>query len=81
VLGSRGSVIQLFKNQLKNKKFTITDYRMSRFWITIERAANFIIKSTIEMQGSETFIPYMPSAKITTLAYLQILNLGCFPPE
>lgn len=65
VLGSRGSIVPLFRKQYKeNKKVTITDPRMTRFWITLERVAKFIIQSIEDMHGSEIFIPKMPSASI-----------------
>ena len=69
VLGSRGSVVRLFSDLVKNRKsLTITDYEMTRFWITLEQAAKFILKSISEMAGGEIFIPDMPSMKVKDLA-------------
>jgi len=65
VLGSRGSVVPLFKKQYaKNKKVTVTDPRMTRFWITLNQVAKFIIQNIEEMHGREIFIPKMGSASI-----------------
>ena len=67
VLGSRGSVLQLFKKIINDKKSThlpITDGNMTRFWITLNEAADFVIKSLKSMKGGETFIPKIPSMSI-----------------
>ena len=70
VLGSRGSVVPLFKKQYaKNKTVTVTDPKMTRFWITLNQVAKFIIRSIEDMAGGEIFIPKMPSASI-----LDIMN-------
>lgn len=69
VLGSRGSVIPLFKEQVaKNGHVTITDKRMTRFWISLEEVAHFVIDRCMEAQGGEIFVPKMPSCKIMDLA-------------
>jgi UDP-N-acetylglucosamine 4,6-dehydratase len=70
VVGSRGSVVPLFNQYIKNKsKFLpITDSDMTRFWITIEEGVKFVIKSFERMIGGEVFIPIIPSVKITSLA-------------
>lgn len=68
VVGSRGSIIPLFKKQRATKTITITDKRMTRFWITLEQGVEFVIKSIDIMQGGEVFIPKIPSMKITDLA-------------
>lgn len=68
VLGSRGSVIPLFRKQFdETGAVTITDPTMTRFWISLKQVANFILQSIEEMQGSEIFVPKMPSAHITTI--------------
>jgi UDP-N-acetylglucosamine 4,6-dehydratase len=65
VLGSRGSVIPLFRYQIENdNKVTLTDERMTRFWILLEEVAKFLLKSIIEMKGGEIFVPKMPSASM-----------------
>ena len=68
VMGSRGSVIPLFLEQQKTGKFTITDPRMTRFWITLDEAVNFVLKNFQRMQGGEIFISKIPSMKIVDLA-------------
>lgn len=68
VIGSRGSVIPLFRKQAKTGVLKITDYEMTRFWINIDKVANFIIKRINSMDGQEIFVPVMPSAKIIDLA-------------
>jgi UDP-N-acetylglucosamine 4,6-dehydratase (inverting) len=68
VVGSRGSVIPLFKKQRENGQITITDRRMTRFWITLEQGARFVIGSLSLMKGGEIFIPKIPSMTVTDLA-------------
>lgn len=68
VVGSRGSVIPLFTDQKKTGTITITDERMTRFWLTLEQGVQFVIKSTEKMRGGEIFIPKIPSMKVTDLA-------------
>jgi UDP-N-acetylglucosamine 4,6-dehydratase len=70
VVGSRGSVVPLFRGLLASGKreLPITDARMTRFWITLEQGAAFVLKSLERMQGGETFVPKIPSARITDLA-------------
>lgn len=68
VVGSRGSIVPLFLEQRKNAKITITDKRMTRFWITLERGVRFVIDCIERMRGGEVFIPKIPSMKVTDLA-------------
>ena len=68
VLGSRGSVVPLFREQAKRGLLTITDERMTRFWISLEQSVRFVSKSLASMQGGEIFVPKIPSMKITDLA-------------
>lgn len=70
VAGSRGSVIPFFDN-LINKgeiKLPITDFRMTRFWISLEEGVKLVIKALEEARGGETFISKIPSFKVTDLA-------------
>ena len=70
VIGSRGSIIPHWLDML-NKGATslpITDPKMTRFWITLEQATNFVINSLSYMQGGEIFVPKIPSMKIIDLA-------------
>jgi UDP-N-acetylglucosamine 4,6-dehydratase/5-epimerase len=69
VAGSRGSVIPLFKKLVaEGKPLPITHPKMTRFWITIEAAVDFVIQRLDSMWGGEVFIPRMPSFRITDLA-------------
>lgn len=68
VVGSRGSVIPLFKEQRKTGRITITDKRMTRFWITLEQGVRFVIRCAEHMHGGEVFVPKIPSMRITDLA-------------
>lgn len=81
VAGSRGSVIPFFNNIIKNggKELPITDYRMTRFWISLTQGVELVIKALKEAKGGETFISKIPSFKITDLA--QAMLPGCEMPE
>ena len=68
VLGSRGSVVPLFLKQKETGALTITHKNMTRFWITLPQAAQFVLMCINEMQGGEIFIPKLPSIKIIDLA-------------
>jgi UDP-N-acetylglucosamine 4,6-dehydratase len=68
VIGSRGSVIPLFLQQKRTGRITITDERMTRFWITLDQAVDLVLKGLSHMQGGEIFIPIVPSMKIMHLA-------------
>jgi UDP-N-acetylglucosamine 4,6-dehydratase len=70
VLGSRGSVVPLFERLIREKadSLPITDPRMTRFWITLEQGVAFVLQSLERMRGGETFVPKIPSARITDLA-------------
>ena len=81
VAGSRGSVIPFFHNIIKNggTELPITDYRMTRFWISLQQGVELVIKALEEAKGGETFISKIPSFKITDLA--QAMMPGCDMPE
>lgn len=69
VMGSRGSVIPFFRKlAAEGKSLPITDFRMTRFFITLPQAVQFVVDSFEEMQGGELFVPRIPSMKITDLA-------------
>jgi len=68
VLGSRGSVVQLFQEQRKTGTVTITDERMTRFWITLTRSVEFVLESMADMVGGEVFVPKLPSMRVVDLA-------------
>ena len=68
VMGSRGSVIPLFRQLAdEGKPLPVTDTRMTRFWITLPQAVQFVIDSFDRMQGGELFVPRIPSMRILDL--------------
>lgn len=81
VAGSRGSVIPFFRELAVRgeRALPITDYRMTRFWISLEEGVQLVIKALAEARGGETFISKIPSFKITDLA--QAILPGCEMPE
>lgn len=70
VAGSRGSVIPFFKNLVDGgaTELPITDFRMTRFWISLEEGIQLVVKALAEAQGGETFISKIPSFRVTDLA-------------
>jgi UDP-N-acetylglucosamine 4,6-dehydratase len=68
VVGSRGSVIPVFLEQRAGGKLTVTDERMTRFWLTLEQGVEFVIDSIGRMKGGEVFIPRIPSMGLMDLA-------------
>ena len=68
VVGSRGSVIPVFLKQRDQKKLTITDSRMTRFWLTLDQGVRFVIRCIEQMQGGEVFVPKIPSMKVVDIA-------------
>jgi UDP-N-acetylglucosamine 4,6-dehydratase len=68
VVGSRGSVIPIFIQQRQNGVLTITDPRMTRFWLTLDQGVRFVIHCIQQMRGGEVFVPKIPSTYITDLA-------------
>lgn len=70
VVGSRGSVVPFFRKLLAEGKTTlpITDYRMTRFWITLQQGVDFVIKNFSRMKGGEIFVPKIPSVTMLDLA-------------
>ena len=69
VMGSRGSVIPFFREiAAQGEPLPVTDLRMTRFWISIESAVDFIIDSLEMMSGGELYVPIIPSMRIIDLA-------------
>ena len=68
VVGSRGSVVPTFYRLRSTGRLTVTDDRMSRFWITLEQGVRFVIRCIEEMHGGEVFVPKIPSTTIIDLA-------------
>lgn len=86
VVGSRGSVVPLFIQQREKGEITLTDERMTRFWISLEQGVRFVIRCIEDMQGGEVFVPKIPSMKMTDLAKAiapeaKIRNIGIRPGE
>ncbi len=77
VLASRGSIIPLWKKLISDgvKELPITDPRMTRFWITLDQAVDFVIQSLPRARGGEVFVPKIPSMKIVDLATAIAPNL------
>jgi UDP-N-acetylglucosamine 4,6-dehydratase len=87
VMGSRGSVIPFFLDLIRaGKPLPITDRRMTRFWISLEHAVDFVLDSFKMMQGGELYVPRIPSMKIVDLAYalaedINLIEIGIRPGE
>jgi UDP-N-acetylglucosamine 4,6-dehydratase len=75
VVGTRGSVISVFLEQRKSNKITITDPRMTRFWITLDHSVKFVIRCLDNMHGGEIFVPKIASMKLLDLA--ESIAAGC----
>ena len=86
VMGSRGSVIPLFIEQLKKNKFTITNKSMTRFMITLEQGVDLVWKVFRDMNGGEIYVKKIPSMNITDIAKAissktKIKTIGIRPGE
>ncbi|MHB8132820.1 MAG: UDP-N-acetylglucosamine 4,6-dehydratase (inverting) [Anaerolineaceae bacterium] len=68
VVGSRGSVVPVFLRQRDAGEVTVTDERMTRFWISLEQGVRFVIRCIEQMSGGEVFVPKIPSMTILDLA-------------
>jgi UDP-N-acetylglucosamine 4,6-dehydratase len=67
VVGSRGSVIPVFLQQRAGGKVTVTDERMTRFWLSLEQGVRFVLRCIDQMQGGEVFVPKLPSTTLIDL--------------
>ena len=87
VMGSRGSVIPHFQSLAKQgKPITVTDKRMTRFWISLNEAVKFVLDSFEVMKGGELYVPKIPSMRIIDLAKAiapegEIVEIGVRPGE
>ncbi len=86
VLGSRGSVVPIFAQQKESGVLTVTDPRMTRFWITLEQGVKFVLQCIESMKGGEVFVPKIPTMSLTGLAQAmapgcQIKEIGIRPGE
>ncbi|GIP49469.1 UDP-N-acetylglucosamine 4,6-dehydratase [compost metagenome] len=76
VLGTNGSVIHLFKQQIREKKVRITDMEMTRFFLTMPEAIQLLFKASQESEGGEIFVMLMPTCRIVELAEVLIEDSG-----
>lgn len=77
VLGTNGSVIHLFKNQIKTKgQVRLTDRRMTRFFLTLQDAISLLFKASEESVGGEMFVMTMPTCSIMDLAEVLMEDMG-----
>lgn len=86
VVGSRGSVIPLFQQQRQSGRVTVTDPRMTRFWITLDQGVRFVIDCIEQMHGGEVFVPKIPSMVISDLVDAiapgcEVVDVGIRPGE
>lgn len=87
VMGSRGSVIPFFRALAeRGEPLPITDLRMTRFWITLPQAVEFVIDSFEAMDGGELYVPRIPSMHVTDLAVAiapdaELVEVGIRPGE
>jgi len=86
VIGSRGSVIPFFLKQKDSGRVTITDNRMTRFWITLDQGVDFVLSAIKSMQGGEIFVPKLPSMKVSDVAEIlcpgvKQIEIGIRPGE
>jgi UDP-N-acetylglucosamine 4,6-dehydratase/5-epimerase len=86
VVGSRGSVVPVFLQQAKSGKVTVTDERMTRFWLTLQQGVEFVVRCIDKMHGGEIFVPKIPSMTLMELAKTvapdcQIQYVGIRPGE
>jgi UDP-N-acetylglucosamine 4,6-dehydratase len=68
VVGSRGSIVPLFLKQRQTGVITVTDERMTRFWLSLEQGVHFVMNCIEQMEGGEVFVPKIPSTKVVDLA-------------
>jgi UDP-N-acetylglucosamine 4,6-dehydratase len=64
VIGSRGSVIPLWEAQREHGTVSVTDPKMTRFWVRLEQGVDFVIRCLGVMRGGEIFVPNLPRARI-----------------
>ena len=86
VMGSRGSVVPVFLQQRLSGEITITDPRMTRFWMTLGQGVDFVRRCVDDMHGGEIFVPKLPSMNIIDLAQAiapecSIKQIGIRPGE
>lgn len=68
VVGSRGSIVPLFKKLAATGSLPITDPRMTRFWISLAQGVRLVLASFARMKGGEIYVPKIPSMRVVDLA-------------
>lgn len=82
VAGSRGSAVPIFRAQAEaGRPLTVTDERMTRFWMTLDEAVDFALANVERMKGGETFIPKLPSFMVVDLAKAILAPVILYDPE
>lgn len=86
VIGSRGSIVEILNEQKKTGTVTLTDEKMTRFWMTIEQSVDLVLYALRMMNGGETFIPKLPAMKLPDLILAiapdcQVKIIGIRPGE
>jgi UDP-N-acetylglucosamine 4,6-dehydratase len=86
VVGSRGSVVPLFREQRSKGVVTVTDPRMTRFWLTLDQGVRFVAHCLERMHGGEIFVPKIPSMRLVDLAQAvapdcRLQSIGIRPGE
>jgi FlaA1/EpsC-like NDP-sugar epimerase len=77
VLGTNGSVVHLFMNQIRTKQqVRITDMKMTRFFLTLQDAIKLLFKASEESLGGEIFVMTMPTCRIVDLAQVLMDAMG-----
>ena len=66
VLGSRGSVVPMFREQAASGRLSVTDLGMTRFWITLDQAVHLVFHALEHMAGGEIYVPKIPSMRIVS---------------
>ncbi|PIR82454.1 UDP-N-acetylglucosamine 4,6-dehydratase (inverting) [Candidatus Kaiserbacteria bacterium CG10_big_fil_rev_8_21_14_0_10_59_10] len=74
ILGSRGSLLEVVEKQRSSGTITLTDDRMTRFWLRIERVMDYVIEALEQMHGGEIFVPKMESVKVVDI-------IKCLAPD
>jgi UDP-N-acetylglucosamine 4,6-dehydratase len=81
VVGSRGSVLELFRRQYeRGEPLTLTDERMTRFWMTVEDAVDLVVLALAQMRGGEVLIPKAGSCDLLTFARAVVERAGPYAP-
>lgn len=77
VVGSRGSVVGVFERQRDQGELTITDERMTRFWISLPQAVELVFFALARSEGGEVFVPRIPSMRVVDLAEAMAPGVPC----